>query len=76
MSTDIIKDIKYVTDERGKRQEVVLSFKLWKKITEELEALREKQMILTGLKQACREVKKQERGGLPEQALGDFLDEL
>jgi hypothetical protein len=76
MVADMIRDVKYVTDNKGKGQEVILSFKLWKEITEELEALQEKHQILTGLKQACRDVKKQERGELPEQPLEEFLDEL
>ena len=76
MAPDMISDVKYVTDNKGKRREVILSFKLWKEITEELEALREKHQILTSLQQACRDVKKQERGELPEQSLKEFLDEL
>ncbi|MBU0568759.1 hypothetical protein KKC52_12045 [bacterium] len=70
---------RYLTDKRGRPQEVVLPLKAWKKITEELEtlgALREKQTILLGLQQACREVKMQKKGELPEGTLEDFLDEL
>ena len=62
MLGDITGDLKYVTDGRGKRYEVILSFKVWKEIVEELESLREKQEILTGLQQACRDVKRQEKG--------------
>jgi hypothetical protein len=76
MSGLVIDKLKYITDEAGKRQEVVVPFKTWKSITEELELLREKQQILFGLQQACREAKMQEEGKLPEQALDDFLNEL
>jgi hypothetical protein len=61
------QDIKYITDTKGKRQEVVVPFNVWKSIIEELEALREKQQILLGLQQACREVKQQEKGELAEE---------
>ncbi len=76
MSVSIIDKLKYITDEAGKRQEVVVPFKTWKSITGELETLREKQQILFGLQQACREAKLQEEGRLPEQSLDNFLNEL
>ena len=76
MLGDITSGIKYVTDGKGKRQEVILPFRVWREITEELEALREKHQILTDLQQACREVKKQEKGDLDEQSIKGFLDEL
>ena len=41
------------------------------KSREELEELKEKQKILLGLQQACREVKKQEKGELKEQTLDE-----
>ncbi len=76
MSVSVIDKLKYITDEGGKRQGVVVPFKTWKNITEELDLLREKQRILSGLQQACREAKMQEKGKVPEQSLGDFLNEL
>ena len=76
MLGDITGDLKYVTDGRGKRYEVILPFKVWKEIVEELESLREKHQILTGLQQACREVKRQESDDLDEQSIEGFLDEL
>lgn len=75
-SLSYMKNVKYITDKKGKRQEVIVPFTVWKGITEELEALREKQQILLGLQQACKEVKKQKKGELPEQTLEDFLNEL
>jgi SH3-like domain-containing protein len=74
ISTDY--KIKYITDETGKPQEIIIPFQAWKRINEELETLREKQRILAGLQQACQEVKMQENGELPEQSLEDFLNEL
>ena len=59
-----VDKIKYVTDTSGKRKEVIVPFQTWTSITEELEALREKQKILLGLQQACKEVKKQQKGEL------------
>ncbi len=76
MLGNITGDVKYITDKKGKRQEVVLPFQVWKEVTDELEALREKHQILTGLQQACREVKKQEKGDPDEQSLKGFLNEL
>lgn len=69
-------NIKYVTDKVGRRKEVIVPYETWTDITEELEALREKQKILLGLQQACKEVKEQEKGTLKEQTLDEFLDEL
>jgi len=69
-------NIRYVTDTAGKRREVIIPYKTWTSLTGELEALREKQEILMGLQQACREIKKQEKGELKEQTLDEFLDEL
>ncbi len=72
----MLGDIKYVTDEKGKRQEVILPFQIWKDITDELEALREKHQILTDLQQSCRDVKRQKKGEVGEQSLEGFLNEL
>lgn len=72
----MLGDIKYVTDEKGKRQEVILPFQTWKNITDELEALREKHQILMGLHQSCRDVKRQKKGEVGEQSLEGFLNEL
>jgi|GEM_PF-779434 len=68
--------IKYVTDPAGKRKEVIIPFTIWTSLTDELEALKEKQKILLGLRQACKEVKKQQKGLLKEKTLDEFLDEL
>ena len=71
----MLGDVKYVTDEKGKRQEVILPFQSWKSVTDELEALREKNQILTGLQQSCRDVKNQEKGEVGEQSLEGFINE-
>ena len=63
-------------DPAGKRKEVIVPFQLWSLLTDELEALKEKQKILLGLRQACREVKKQRKGILKEKTLTEFIDEL
>jgi len=68
--------IKYVTDPAGKRKEVIIPFPVWYSLTEQLEALKEKQKILLGLRQACKEVKNQQKGALKEKNLDEFLDEL
>ncbi|MCK4390933.1 MAG: hypothetical protein KAV83_11940 [Desulfobacterales bacterium] len=60
----------------SKRQEVILPFQVWKDVTDELEALREKHQILTGLQQSCRDVKKQKKSEVREQSLEGFLNEL
>ena len=70
------QNIKYITDTKGKRQEVIVPFNVWKNLIEELEGLHEKQQILYGLEQACQEVKQQEKGEHPEQTLEDFINEL
>jgi hypothetical protein len=76
MGFAVANNIKYITDISGKRKEVIIPYQIWKSITEELESLKEKQKILLGLQQACKEIKKQKRGKLKEQTLDDFIDEL
>lgn len=68
--------VKYVIDPAGKRKEVIVPFSTWTLLTKELETLKEKQKILLGLRQACREVKQQQKGTLKEKTLDEFLDEL
>ena len=68
--------VKYVIDPAGKRKEVIVPFSTWTSLTRELETLKEKQKILLGLRQACREVKLQQKGDLKEKTLDEFLDEL
>ena len=70
------QDVKYIVDVTGKRREVIVPYAVWKDVLAELKALQEKQCLLTGLQQACREVKLQQQGILPEQTLEDFLHEL
>ena len=72
----MLGEIKYVTDEKGKRQEVILPFQVWKDVTDELEALREKHQILTGLQQSCRDVRRQEKAEVGVQSLEGFLNKL
>lgn len=76
MSTSVVDKVRYITDETGKRQGVIIPFETWMNITHELETLREKQQILLGLEHACREAKMQEKGELAEQTLDEFLNEL
>lgn len=68
--------VQYLTDEQGKRQAAVVPIRTWKSLLEDLELLRRKAEVLTGLKQACDEAKLQDECQLPEQYLEDFLDEL
>ena len=63
-----------MTDEKGKRKEVILPFQIWEDVTDKLEVLREKHQILTGLQQSCRDAKK--KGKVKEQSLEGFIDEL
>jgi hypothetical protein len=74
--TSQTQNIKYIVDGTGKRQEVVLPFSLWERMLSDLETLQEKQRLLLGLQQACREIKLQQQGGLPEQTLEEFINEL
>ncbi len=76
MSVAAPVNVRYVTDRSGRRKEVIIPYQTWTSITGELDALREKQKILLGLQQACREIKEQEKGKLKEQTLDEFLDEL
>ncbi len=72
----MLGNVKYITDEKGKRKEVILPFQVWKDVTDELDALREKHQILTGLQESCRDVKRQKKGEVKEQSLEGFLDEI
>ena len=72
----MLGNVKYITDEKGKRKEVILPFQIWRDVTDELEALREKYQILTGLQESCRDVKRQKKGEVKEQSLEGFSDEI
>ncbi len=78
MSVAETTNIRYVTDRSGKRQEVIVPYQTWTTLTDELEALREKQAILLGLQKACREIKITDRNPKKgkAQTLDEFLDEL
>jgi len=72
--TSQMDKVRYVTNQTGKREEVIVPFAVWKHLLEELDSLQEKQRILLGLQQACREVQQQERGELAEETLEEFLN--
>ncbi len=76
MIESYINSIRYVTDIKGRHQEVIIPIKLWKDIVEEIENLKEKQNFLMGIKTACQEVKikRTEKGS--KQTLEEFLNEL
>jgi len=76
MSVSVIPQVKYITDASGSCHEVIIPIQSWKNIVEELENNQEKKQILSGLKQACIEAKKQENGEMPEQSFDEFLNEL
>ncbi len=76
MAETFTNSVKYITDSKGVQQEVILPIKLWEKMVDELEALKEKQNILLGIESACKEVKKAISEKPPEQTLEDFLNEL
>ncbi|WP_045217335.1 hypothetical protein [Desulfonatronovibrio magnus] len=75
MSSVVNSSIKYVHDEQGQCLEVIIPFSAWQATMDKIEGLQEKNNILCGLSQACREVK-ENRIKPSSQCLEDFLDEL
>ena len=64
-------NISYVTDSRGRRRAVQLSYADWKKVQQKLERAQMKE----DLRQAFAEIHEMEAGRLPVISLQEFLNE-
>ena len=71
-----MRGVRYITDNKGKCQEVVVPIELWKNIIELVKTVDAKQRLRDELKEACKEVKLLQAGTLPEETLEEFLDAL
>ena len=67
--------IQYMVNEKGKTTSVLVPLKTWDKINQDYEQLQAKLRLLTGLKDALKEVKSSQKTGKPLQTLNEFLHE-
>lgn len=72
----VAERLQYITDSQGRKRNVILPMKEWRKIERELERLREKERILRDLAQGFKEVKQIRAGKLKGIPAEDVLNEL
>ena len=67
--------IQYITDEKGKKQSVIIPFKQWEKFEGEYRLLVNKLEVMAGIQEGVQEVKYARKNGKKLQSLVDFLNE-
>lgn len=65
--------VKYIVDDSGEKTSVVIPVSEWNTLNERYEKLQNKLRILTGLKDAFKEVSKARKSGKKLEKLTDFL---
>jgi hypothetical protein len=68
--------IEYLTDLKGKPKSVVIPNNEWNKFTKEVEMLKNKLSVMTGLVSAIQEVNEIKAGKRKAKSFADFLNEL
>lgn len=68
-------NLKYITDEKGQKVNVIVPIEIWKDITDKFNKLSRKLQILTGIEKGLNEVKSSNKSGKKLQTLSDFLHE-
>lgn len=69
------REIKYLTDKKGKRTAVQIPYEDWKHLTKENKKLKQLLRVKSDLQEAFREVKNFQEGKLPLKTLNQLLDE-
>lgn len=67
--------VKYIIDDNGEKTSVVVPVDTWNDINLRYEKLQNKLRVLTGIKDAAREVANAHKKGKKLQKLTDFLNE-
>ena len=68
--------IEYITDRSGKTRSVVIPNREWEQFRTEYERMKNKLSVLTGIRDAFKEVKEIQRGQKKAKSLSDFLNEV
>ncbi|WKN44442.1 hypothetical protein [Tunicatimonas pelagia] len=69
-------EVKYLTDEKGKRMAVQVPYEDWKLLTQENEKLKQLLRVKSDLQEAFQEVKAHQDGKKELKSLDQLLDEL
>ena len=75
MNKKWIKDINYISDEKGNQSAVVVPIKQWEKLMDRFSKMKNKLEVLTGLEEAIDEVNSIKEGKMQAKSLTEFLDE-
>ena len=67
--------LKYIVDDKGHKQSVLVPLKLWTELNEKYRKLNKKLSIFTGIEDGLKEIEEAKRSGKQLQSLSDFLDE-
>lgn len=67
-------DIKYLTDEKGKRTAVVISIDEWNILKKELETFRQQEELRMQIESGLKEIKEWKNGSKELITLEDFLE--
>lgn len=70
------EDIKYLTDEKGKRTAVQIPYEHWKRLTEENKKLKQLLKLKKDLQEAFEEVENHQKGKTSLKSLDQLLNEL
>lgn len=67
--------LKYITDEKGHKTEVLVPIKTWDNLNEKYRKLQNKLTVLTGIEKGLKEVEHARKTGKQLQSLSYFLNE-
>lgn len=67
--------LKYIVDDKGHKQSVLVPVKTWTDLNEKYAKLTKKLSILTGIEDGLKEIEEAKRSGKQLQSLSDFLNE-
>lgn len=65
--------LKYIIDEKGQKTSVLVPMKVWENLNANYRKVQKKLEILSGIKEALKEVEKSKKNGKELQTLNDFL---
>ena len=68
-------NLKYITDEKGQKINVLVPIELWEDMNIKFTKLSRKLQILTGIEKGLHEVKSAKKSGKNLQSLSEFLHE-
>lgn len=67
--------IQFIIDNDGHKKSVIVPFKQWEELNQRYDKLTNKVQIMTGIKEALKEVRDAKKTGKKLKSLTDFLNE-